>query len=156
MATRSSVLAWRIPGTVEPGGLPSMGSHGVGHDWSDLAAAAAAPYNVFLKNIKKIFYLEDNCFTVLWWFLHTSSWISHSIHLSPPSGTPSHCSPHPITHRAPVLVPASSIKFPLAIYFIYGDIYVSTLFSQITPPSPSPTMSKSLFFMSLSALLSCT
>ena len=32
MATRSSVLAWRIPGTVEPGGLPSMGSHRVGHD----------------------------------------------------------------------------------------------------------------------------
>ena len=42
MATHSSVLAWRIPGTGEPGGLPSMGSHRVGHNWSDLAAAAAA------------------------------------------------------------------------------------------------------------------
>jgi len=42
MATHSSDLAWRIPGTGEPGGLPSMGSHRVGHDWSDLAAAAAA------------------------------------------------------------------------------------------------------------------
>ena len=42
MATHSGVLAWRIPGTGEPGGLPSMGSHRVGHDWSDLAAAAAA------------------------------------------------------------------------------------------------------------------
>ena len=41
MATHSSVLAWRIPGTGEPGGLPSMGSHRVGHDWSNLAAAAA-------------------------------------------------------------------------------------------------------------------
>ena len=41
MATHSSVLTWRIPGTGEPGGLPSMGSHRVGHDWSDLAAAAA-------------------------------------------------------------------------------------------------------------------
>ena len=41
MATHSSVLAWRIPGTGEPGGLQSMGSHRVGHDWSDLAAAAA-------------------------------------------------------------------------------------------------------------------
>ena len=41
MATHSSVLAWRIPGTVEPGGLPSMGSRRVGHDWGDLAAAAA-------------------------------------------------------------------------------------------------------------------
>ena len=39
MATHSSVLAWRIPGTGQPGGLPSMGSHRVGHDWSDLAAA---------------------------------------------------------------------------------------------------------------------
>ena len=38
----SSVLAWRIPGTGEPGGLPSVASHRVGHDWSDLAAAAAA------------------------------------------------------------------------------------------------------------------
>ena len=42
MATHSSVLAWRIPGTAEPGGLPSVGSHRVGHDRSDLAAAAAA------------------------------------------------------------------------------------------------------------------
>ena len=42
MATHSSVLAWRIPGTAEPGGLLSMGSHRVGHDWNDLAAAAAA------------------------------------------------------------------------------------------------------------------
>ena len=41
MATHSSVLAWRIPGTEEPCGLPSMGSHRVGHVWSDLAAAAA-------------------------------------------------------------------------------------------------------------------
>ena len=41
MATHSSVLAWRIPGTEEPGGLPSMGSHRVEHDWSELAAAAA-------------------------------------------------------------------------------------------------------------------
>ena len=42
MATHSSVLAWRIPGTGQPGGLPYMGSHRVGYDWSDLAAAAAA------------------------------------------------------------------------------------------------------------------
>jgi len=42
MATHSSVLAWRISGTGEPGGLPSMGSHRVGHDRSNLAAAAAA------------------------------------------------------------------------------------------------------------------
>ena len=46
MATHSSVLAWRIPGMVEPGGLPTMGSHRVGHDWSNLAAAAAMTYNI--------------------------------------------------------------------------------------------------------------
>ena len=42
MAAHSSVLAWRNPGTGEPGGRPSVGSHGVGHDWSDVVAAAAA------------------------------------------------------------------------------------------------------------------
>ena len=42
MATHSGVLAWRIPGTEEPGRLPSLGSHRVGHDWSNLAAVAAA------------------------------------------------------------------------------------------------------------------
>ena len=46
MATHSSVLAWRIPGAGEPGGLPSMGSHRVGHNWSDLAVAAAGRRNV--------------------------------------------------------------------------------------------------------------
>ena len=40
IATHSSVLDWRIPEMGEPGGLPSVGSHRVGHDWSDLAAAA--------------------------------------------------------------------------------------------------------------------
>ena len=41
MTTHSSVLAWRIPGTEEPGRLPSMGSHRVGQDYSDLAAATS-------------------------------------------------------------------------------------------------------------------
>ena len=54
MATHSSVLALRIPGTGEPGGLPSMGSHRVGHDWSDLAAAVAGIIKVFhLMSITK-------------------------------------------------------------------------------------------------------
>ena len=58
MATHSSVLAWRIPGTGEPGGLPSMGSHRVGHDSSDLAAAAAAAQS------DKHSYLFDLLFSV--------------------------------------------------------------------------------------------
>jgi len=49
MATHSSVLAWRIPGTGEPGGLPSMGLHRVGHDWSDLAAAAIRVWSLHLR-----------------------------------------------------------------------------------------------------------
>ena len=55
MATHSSVLAWRIPGTAEPGGLPSTGSHRVGHDWSDLAAAAA----LHKKDILLLIQLND-------------------------------------------------------------------------------------------------
>ena len=47
MATHSSVLTWRIPGTAEPGGLPSMGSHRVEHDQSDLAAAATMDQALF-------------------------------------------------------------------------------------------------------------
>ena len=48
MATHSSILAWRIPGTEESVGLPSLGSHRVGHDWRDLAAAAAA--SIYMHN----------------------------------------------------------------------------------------------------------
>ena len=44
MASHSSTVAWRIPGTGEPGGLPSLGSYRVGHDLRDLAAAAAAEH----------------------------------------------------------------------------------------------------------------
>ena len=50
MATHSSVLAWRIPWTGEPGRLPSVGSHRVGHDWSDLEAAAAAAAILFIPS----------------------------------------------------------------------------------------------------------
>ena len=46
MATHSSVLAWRIPGTGEPGGLLSMGSHRAGHDCSNLAGAAATRFSI--------------------------------------------------------------------------------------------------------------
>ena len=55
MATHSSVIPWRIPGTGEPLGLPSMGSHRVGHDWSDLAVAAHI-YKVSRLGLKSGFY----------------------------------------------------------------------------------------------------
>ena len=56
LATHSSVLAWRIPGTGEPGGLPSMGSHRVWHDWSNLASAKRKVGQDWIINIiKKLF-----------------------------------------------------------------------------------------------------
>ena len=55
MATHSSGLAWRIPGTGEPGGLPSMGSHRVGHNWSDLAAAPTVFFNLKLIILRNNF-----------------------------------------------------------------------------------------------------
>ena len=63
MATHSSVFAWRIPGMGEPGGLPSMGSHRVGHDWSDLAAAAAAE-NLLIS--EKAFFRWVLVLKILW------------------------------------------------------------------------------------------
>ena len=54
MALHSSTLAWKIPWMEEPGGLPSMGSHRVGHDWSDLAADTAAADNLGKSIFKKI------------------------------------------------------------------------------------------------------
>ena len=68
--------------------------------------------------------------------------------------------PHPIPpgcHRAPALgCPVSYIKLKLAIYFIYDNIYVTILFSQIIPLSPSPTQFKGLFFTTVSPLPPCT
>ena len=73
MATHSSVLAWRIPGTGKPGGLPSTGSHRVGHDWSDLAAAAAtAPMD------SDLLLRVGSC---SWWFLfnYLMTWLDKTL-----------------------------------------------------------------------------
>ena len=83
MATHSSVLACRIPGTGEPGGLPSMGSHRVIHDWSDLAAAAAVAaclcllvgtFNPFTFKVIINIYVPIAMFLIVWaWFCRSSS-----------------------------------------------------------------------------------
>ena len=62
MATHSSILAWRTPGTAGPGGLPSMRSHTVGHDWSDLAAAVYWRLG---------FRTSASCIYLFWGFLST-------------------------------------------------------------------------------------
>ena len=70
MATHSSVLAWRIPGTGEPGGLPSLGLHRVGHDWSDLAAAAAESMG---QGLTRCYWLERGKY-----------WVGQNFHLAFP------------------------------------------------------------------------
>ena len=90
MATHSSVLPWRIPGTGEPGGLPSMGLHRVGHDWSDLAAAAAVSCWYYILIILKfqlkslVNVLQMNIFSVSnkWFEEVTQSFIyNYSSHI---------------------------------------------------------------------------
>ena len=65
MTTHSSILALRIPGTGEPGGLPSLGSHRVGHDWSDLAAAAPDLEAVILKGDLAILSMKCHFNTII-------------------------------------------------------------------------------------------
>ena len=74
MATHSSVFAWRITGTVEPGGLPSMVLHRVGHDWSDLAAAAGVFVTDLLHLLWSMLSLDNSAFVPeffalaeVWW-----------------------------------------------------------------------------------------
>ena len=69
MATHSSALAWRIPGTGEPGGLLSMGSHRVGHDWSNLAAAA--DFYTTTNHIEEITYSKMLISTNSAWWIHS-------------------------------------------------------------------------------------
>ena len=73
MATHSSIPAWRIPGTGEPGGLPSMGSHRVGHDWSDWAAAA---YCIFIASVSFPSFWQ--VVATLWCSVHTSHCVGFS------------------------------------------------------------------------------
>ena len=68
MATHSSILAWRIPGMREPGGLPSMGSHRVRHDWSDLAAIHF--WETTAGNLAQLNFV----FNLLLWFMWLGYW----------------------------------------------------------------------------------
>ena len=80
LATHSSVLAWRIPATEEPGGLPSMGSHGVRHDWSDLTAAAA---NTICINIYICISVEENNgYFIFLYILYFPKFSWHKIYFS--------------------------------------------------------------------------
>ena len=78
MATHSSVLAWRVPGMAEPGGLPSVGSHRVRHDWSDLAAA------VLYMNFEFIVYFNFTKYLIAWiYFIHGASLVAQLVKNQP-------------------------------------------------------------------------
>ena len=93
-------------------------------------------------------------------FCHTSRWIHHGYTCVPPilnPALPLPSLPYPsgLSQSTGFGCPASCIELALVIYFTHGNTHVSVLFSQIIPPLPSPTESKSLFFTSMSLLLPC-
>ena len=117
---------------------------------------AASSYIIFCFSIN-LFWL-DNYFTILWWFLPYISMNQPQVytcplHPKPHSPLPPDPIPLGLSQSTSFGCPASSIELTLVIYFLYGNVYVSVLLSQIIPPSSSPAESKSLFFTSVSPLL---
>ena len=102
--------------------------------------------------------MEANYFTILYWFYHTLTWIHPGVHvfpiLNPPPTSLPTASLWVIPVHQPRASPVSCIEPGLVICFTYGNIHVSMLSSQIIPPLPSHTEYKSLFFTSVSLLLS--
>ena len=157
MATHSSVLAWGIPGTAEPGGLPSMGSHRVEHDWSDLAAAAVlilekatAPHSstlawtipwteepsrlqsMGLPGVGRDWATSLSLFTCMHWrrkrqFYSVLAWRIPG--MGEPGGLPSLGS-HRVGHDWSDLAAAAAA---VLIYLITGSLYLSTTFIQSSP-----------------------
>ena len=113
MATHSSVLAWRLLGTAEPGGLPSMGSHRVGHDWSDLAAAAVPVHNLAIIIMSFLFHSHIQSDIQCYKF-HLPSIFSPFSLASPSYLWWNHC--HPITDL--LGIPFSS---PLVLFHLFSN-----------------------------------
>ena len=97
-------------------------------------------------------------FIILYWFCHTLTWIRHGCtcvpHPEPPPPPPSPSHPSGSSQCTSPKHPVSCIEPGLVICFTCDNLHVSMPFSQIIPPSPSPTESKRLFFTSVSLLLS--
>ena len=106
--------------------------------------------HLFIYFLNFILFLN---FTIVYWFCQTSKWIRHR-HTCVPHPEPSSLlPPHTIPLGHPS-APAPSIEPGLVTRFIHDIIHISMPFSQIIPPSPSPTESKRLFYTSVSLLLS--
>ena len=105
------------------------------------------------------FYDNWRLITILWWFLPyidmNQPWVYMCLPVLNPFAPPSPSHPSGLSQCTGFECPVSCIEPGLVICFTYGNIHVSMLFSQIIPPLPSPTESKSLFFISVSFLLSC-
>ena len=104
--------------------------------------------------------LEDIYFTVSCWFLPYINMNQSQVYICLfLCKTLSHLPPHPplpqLVTEHWVELPLSHSKYPMAICFTYGKVYVSVLLSQFVPPSPSHTISTSLFSMSGFPLLPC-
>ena len=103
----------------------------------------------------KLMYFNWQLFTLQYCggFCHTSTWVSHGCTCVPSIPLPSPPHPSGLSQNTGFQCPLSRIKLGQVIYCTYRHIHVSMLFSQIIPPSPSPTESKTLFFLSVSLLL---
>ena len=112
----------------------------------------------FLLFLKFILFILFFNFTILYWFCHISTWIRHRYthvpYPEPSSFLPPCTIPLGVSQCTSPKHPVSCVEPGLATHFIYDIIHVSMPFSQIIPPSPSPTESKRLFYTSVSLLLS--
>ena len=101
--------------------------------------------------------IKTPVFNPWWWVCHIFTWISHGYTCVPilnPLLHPSHPTPLGLSQFTGFECPVSCMELALVIYFTYGNTNVSILFSKIIPPSPFPTESKSLFFISVCLLVS--
>ena len=117
------------------------------------------PQKLYDFLLKIFFYWKITALQYCVSFCHTPAWIATGIHIPPPSWTaPLISIPIPplwVVTECWLELPVSCSRFPLAIYFTYGNVYVSLLFSQFIPPSHSLTVSTSLFSMSVSSIRMC-
>ena len=126
MATHSSVAAWRIPGMEEPGRLPSMGSHRVGHVWSDIATSSATTLQKLDRLPKGILYQSVQ---------FSSSARSCQTLCNPKN----HSMPGlPVHHQLPEFTETH-------IHRVSDAIQPSHPLSSPSPPAPNPSQHQSLF-----------